>query len=88
MNAGQYTIVTSAASGAGNYRATTKFSGHDIPPCTFAPVSHLHGVKDTPELRDAYEVKKRDILQAGLSEPVGYTKAKGDFINAVLAKQH
>ena len=38
-------------------------------------------------LRDAYEAKKRAILQAGQSEPVGYTKAKGDFINAVLAAE-
>jgi len=54
-------------------------------------VSELRRFRDAlradPELRDAYEAKKRDILQAGLSEPVGYTKAKGDFINAVLAKQ-
>jgi GrpB-like predicted nucleotidyltransferase (UPF0157 family) len=35
-------------------------------------------------LRLAYEAKKRDILESGLSEPVGYTKAKGEFINAVI----
>jgi GrpB-like predicted nucleotidyltransferase (UPF0157 family) len=37
-----------------------------------------------PPLRMAYEAKKRAILQSGLSEPVGYTKAKGEFIDAVL----
>jgi GrpB-like predicted nucleotidyltransferase (UPF0157 family) len=37
-----------------------------------------------PVLRDAYQAKKRAILQSGLSEPVGYTKAKGEFIDAVL----
>jgi len=36
-------------------------------------------------LRDDYEAKKRAILQAGHSEPVGYTAAKGEFISAVLA---
>ena len=39
-------------------------------------------------LRDAYQAKKRAILQTGLSEPLGYTSAKGEFINAVLAAQH
>ena len=38
-------------------------------------------------LRDDYETKKRAILQTGQSEPVGYTRAKGEFINAVLATQ-
>ena len=32
----------------------------------------------------AYQAKKRAILQSGLSEPVGYTKEKGEFITAVL----
>ena len=36
-------------------------------------------------LRDAYQAKKRAILQSGLSEPIGYTKAKGEFIDAVIA---
>lgn len=44
-------------------------------------------LREDSALRDAYEAKKRAILQAGLSEPVGYTKAKGEFINAVLAAQ-
>jgi GrpB-like predicted nucleotidyltransferase (UPF0157 family) len=35
-------------------------------------------------LSAAYQAKKRAILQSGLSEPVGYTKAKGEFINAVI----
>ena len=37
-----------------------------------------------PALSAAYQAKKRAILQSGLSEPVGYTKAKGEFINAVI----
>jgi GrpB-like predicted nucleotidyltransferase (UPF0157 family) len=35
-------------------------------------------------LSSAYQAKKRAILQSGLSEPVGYTKEKGEFITAVL----
>lgn len=35
-------------------------------------------------LSAAYQAKKRAILQSGLSEPVGYTKEKGEFITAVL----
>jgi GrpB-like predicted nucleotidyltransferase (UPF0157 family) len=35
-------------------------------------------------LSAAYQAKKRSILQSGLSEPVGYTKEKGEFITAVL----
>jgi GrpB-like predicted nucleotidyltransferase (UPF0157 family) len=31
-----------------------------------------------------YQAKKRAILQSGLSEPVGYTREKGEFITAVL----
>lgn len=36
------------------------------------------------ELRDAYQAKKRAILQSGTSDPAGYTHAKGEFINAVI----
>jgi GrpB-like predicted nucleotidyltransferase (UPF0157 family) len=35
-------------------------------------------------LRDTYQAEKRAILQTGLTEPVGYTKAKGDFITSVI----
>jgi GrpB-like predicted nucleotidyltransferase (UPF0157 family) len=35
-------------------------------------------------LRDAYQQKKRAILQSGTSDPAGYTHAKGEFINAVI----
>jgi GrpB-like predicted nucleotidyltransferase (UPF0157 family) len=35
-------------------------------------------------LSASYQAKKRAILQSGLSEPVGYTKEKGEFITAVL----
>ena len=42
-------------------------------------------LRGDPVLRDAYQAKKRAILQSGLSEPIGYTKAKGEFIDAVLA---
>ncbi|MEP6942275.1 MAG: GrpB family protein [Betaproteobacteria bacterium] len=37
-------------------------------------------------LREAYQAKKRAILQSGLSEPVGYTREKGEFITAVLGQ--
>jgi GrpB-like predicted nucleotidyltransferase (UPF0157 family) len=36
------------------------------------------------KLRDAYQAKKRTILQSGTSDPAGYTHAKGKFINAVI----
>jgi GrpB-like predicted nucleotidyltransferase (UPF0157 family) len=36
------------------------------------------------KLRDAYQAKKRAILQSGTSDPTGYTHAKGEFINAVI----
>ncbi len=36
------------------------------------------------QLRDAYQAKKRAILQSGTSDPAGYTHAKGEFINAVI----
>jgi GrpB-like predicted nucleotidyltransferase (UPF0157 family) len=42
-------------------------------------------LREDSALRDDYEAKKRAILQAGQSEPVGYTQAKGEFISAVLA---
>jgi len=37
-------------------------------------------------LSEAYQAKKRAILQSGLSEPVGYTREKGEFITAVLGQ--
>jgi hypothetical protein len=36
------------------------------------------------QLRDAYQAKKRAILESGTSDPTGYTHAKGEFINAVI----
>ena len=36
------------------------------------------------KLRDAYQARKRAILEAGTSDPAGYTHAKGEFINAVI----
>ena len=36
------------------------------------------------KLRDAYQAKKRAILESGTSDPAGYTYAKGEFINAVI----
>lgn len=38
-------------------------------------------------LRDAYQQKKRAILQSGTSDPAGYTHAKGEFINAVIGNR-
>jgi len=37
-----------------------------------------------PVLRDAYQDKKRAILQSGLREPRAYTQAKGEFIASVM----
>ena len=37
-----------------------------------------------PALRDAYQDKKRAILQSGVSEPRAYTEAKGAFITSVM----
>jgi GrpB-like predicted nucleotidyltransferase (UPF0157 family) len=39
-----------------------------------------------PVLRDAYQAKKRAILESGVSKPSDYTYAKGEFINAVLGR--
>ena len=35
-------------------------------------------------LRDAYQDKKRAILQSGVREPSAYTHAKGEFIHSVI----
>jgi len=43
LPAGTYTVLTAATSGAGKYRATTKFTGHDIPACNFAQTLDLNG---------------------------------------------
>lgn len=37
-----------------------------------------------PALRDAYQAKKRAILQSGVNSSNDYTQAKGEFISAVL----
>ena len=39
-----------------------------------------------PALRDAYQAKKRAILESGVSKPSDYTYAKGEFINAVIGR--
>ena len=36
------------------------------------------------KLRDAYQARKRAILESGTSDPAGYTHAKGEFINSVI----
>jgi GrpB-like predicted nucleotidyltransferase (UPF0157 family) len=38
-------------------------------------------------LRDAYQAKKRSILQSGVHEPKDYTYAKGEFITSVIGRQ-
>jgi hypothetical protein len=43
LPAGNYSIAAAATAGAGNYRTTTKFTGHDIPGCTFVPTLDLNG---------------------------------------------
>ena len=53
-----------------------------------ADLRHFRDVLCTDKaLCAAYQAKKRAILEAGLSEPLGYTKAKGEFINAILEKR-
>ncbi|HTS20848.1 MAG TPA: GrpB family protein [Casimicrobiaceae bacterium] len=37
-------------------------------------------------LRNAYQEKKRTILQSGVREPRAYTQAKGEFITAVIGE--
>ena len=37
-------------------------------------------------LRDAYQARKRAILQSGLHEPRDYTHAKGEFISSVIGR--
>jgi GrpB-like predicted nucleotidyltransferase (UPF0157 family) len=41
-------------------------------------------LRGDPRLRDAYQEKKRAILQSGVREPRAYTQAKGEFITAVM----
>ncbi len=36
------------------------------------------------ELRDAYQARKRAILESGTSSSADYTHAKGEFVNAVI----
>ena len=38
-------------------------------------------------LRDAYQAKKRAILQSGVREPKDYTYAKGEFITSVIGQR-
>jgi GrpB-like predicted nucleotidyltransferase (UPF0157 family) len=40
-----------------------------------------------PALRDAYQARKRAILESGLHEPREYTHAKGEFITSVIGRQ-
>src|SRR6266705_1339388 len=39
------------------------------------------------ELRDAYQARKRAILESGASTSADYTHAKGEFINAVIGSR-
>jgi GrpB-like predicted nucleotidyltransferase (UPF0157 family) len=38
-------------------------------------------------LRDAYQARKREILESGASTSADYTHAKGEFINAVIGSR-
>lgn len=38
-------------------------------------------------LRNAYQARKRAILESGLHEPKDYTDAKGEFITSVIGRQ-
>jgi len=39
-----------------------------------------------PALRDAYQAKKRTILQLGVRDPKDYTYAKREFITSVIGQ--
>ncbi len=41
-------------------------------------------LRANPALRDAYQAKKRAILQSGVHEPKDYTYAKGEFITSII----
>lgn len=43
-------------------------------------------LRANPALRDAYQAKKRAILQSGVREPKDYTYAKGEFISSVIGR--
>lgn len=43
-------------------------------------------LRTDPLLRDAYQAKKRSILQSGVDSSNDYTQAKGAFISAVLSR--
>jgi GrpB-like predicted nucleotidyltransferase (UPF0157 family) len=43
-------------------------------------------LRSDPALRDAYQAKKRAILQSGVESSNDYTHAKGEFIGAVLSR--
>lgn len=43
LPAGSYTIVAGAAAGTGTYQMTSKFTPHDIPPCTFLQPLSING---------------------------------------------
>jgi GrpB-like predicted nucleotidyltransferase (UPF0157 family) len=43
-------------------------------------------LRAAPALRDAYQAKKRAILQSGVHEPKDYTYAKGEFISSVIGR--
>jgi GrpB-like predicted nucleotidyltransferase (UPF0157 family) len=45
-------------------------------------------LRSDPALRDAYQAKKRAILQSGVNSSNDYTQAKGEFISAVLGSLH
>ena len=47
----------------------------------FAPVSHLHGVKDSPELREAYSAALEKITEHGSA--LGQNRALYEAVNAV-----
>jgi GrpB-like predicted nucleotidyltransferase (UPF0157 family) len=44
-------------------------------------------LRANPALRDAYQAKKRAILQSGVHEPKDYTYAKGEFITSVIGRR-
>ena len=43
LPAGSYTIAAAASSGSGSYQLTSKFTAHDIPPCTYVQALSIDG---------------------------------------------
>ena len=73
--------------GAVTYQGT-QFQLHiHVHPADHPVVAERRAFRDRlradPELLAAYVAKKREILAAGVTDPIAYTSAKGDFVQQV-----